>query len=157
MQTKKGEGIRERDEVLMGRYQAAAEVSYAERKSVFVVGLRGGIDLPSSWLTFFFRQSSSVSFLSHTHTFPRPCFFIFFIFAIPSFSPTLSQINLCPLFSLPALNPRFQHAQTHSLTHTALVLTATAVRWNLFFFPPFSEVPSTLFLPHGNPTSLCTL
>lgn len=72
----------DRDEVLMGRYGAAAEVSYADRKkkSVFAVRLRGGIDLLSFWLTFFFPavQQCIVS-LPHTFT-PKALLPIFFFF-----------------------------------------------------------------------------
>lgn len=38
--------------------------------------------------------------LPHTHSFPRPCL----LFSVPSFSPTLSQINLSALSSHPLPN-----------------------------------------------------
>lgn len=134
---KEGGGYSDRDEVLMGRYQAAAEVSYAEKKkeSVFVVRLRGGIDLPSSWLTFFFRQSSSASFLSHTHTHSQGLALIFLQFPL--------SLPHCPDQSLCLLKPPPQHTQ----------LYCSHCQMNYIQFFLFSEVPSTLFLPHGNPTS----
>lgn len=136
----------DRDEVLMGRYGAAAEVSYADRKkkSVFAVRLRGGIDLLSFWLTFFFPavQQCIVS-LPHTFT-PKALLpiYLFIYFAVPSFSPTLSQINLCP--ALPLCGRLKQPPSKHTQLYCSSQLPSDEI-------PPPSLLPQNIFLPHGNP------
>lgn len=73
---------------------------------------------------------------THSYSFSRPCASFFFLccsFAVPSFSPTWSQINLFPLF-LGTLIPH----------HTA------TVRYILSFF-------RLTILPHGNLTPVRTL
>lgn len=94
-----------------------------ERVCVFVVRLGGGIDLPSSWLTFFFRQSSSVSFLSlpHTHTLIPKASLLFFCSSL-FLSHTVPDQSQPPHLSA-CFNPL---PNTH--TQGSVVLTATAVR-----------------------------
>lgn len=90
----------DRDEMLMGRYGAAAEVSYADRKkkSVFAVRLRGGIDLLSFWLTFFFSGSPAVYRFSPTHIHSQGLApYLFFIF----FCSSLFLSHTVPDQSLP--------------------------------------------------------
>lgn len=98
---------------------------------------------PSGWLSFF-RQSSSVSFLSHTHSLPRPCslFIYLFFFAVPSFSPTLFQINLCP--ALPLCGRLKQPPSKHTQLYCSSQLPSDEI-------PPPSLLPPNIFLPHGNP------
>lgn len=119
----------------MGRYRAAGEVSYAERKRACVCWETLGRNRSAVLLADFLFpavQQCIVS-LPHTHTHIPKALLFFIFFAVPSVSPTLSQINLCPLISLPALNPPLR------LTHTALALVA--MKYFLFFllflkFPP---------------------
>lgn len=125
-----------------------------EKEHVFVVRLRGGIDLPSFWLTFFFRLSSSVSFLPHTYSFPRPCSFLFiFFFAVPSFSPTLSQINLCPLSSL---NPPPQHIRAHTQMqlYCSLQLPSDEIYLHFYLFFIFLKFPQLYFFHMGTKAAL---
>lgn len=142
----------DRDEVLMGRYEAAAEVSYADRKkkSMFAVGLRGGIDLLSFWLTFFFPavQQCIVS-LPHTFT-PKALLstYLFIYFAVPSFSPTLSQINLCP--SLPLCGRLKQPPSKHTQLYCSSQLPSDEISP-----PPY--FPQIYSFHMGTPTGLRTL
>lgn len=144
VQTKrKGEGVRWREWyrwLLMGRYQAAAEVNYADgerkrkKRSLFAVGLMGGIDLPSPWLTFSFSCSSAVYRVSPIFN-PKASFFLF---PLPSFSPTLPQINPLPLPS------------SFSLLWSLCFLCMQTLLFscNNIKNPPASSIPGSL-----NPTS----
>lgn len=69
---------------------------------------------PSGWLSFF-RQSSSVSFLSHTHSLPRPCSLLIYLFILqfPLSLPHCPRSISAPLFHfVAALNS--PHQNTHS-------------------------------------------
>lgn len=143
----------------MGRYQAAAEVSYAEGKRECVCcGTRGRNRSAVLLADFPFPavQQCIVSLsLSHTHSHSQGLATFFFLCCSLFLSHTVPDQSLPPHPSACLLNP-LPNADTHS--HTALVHTAATIRWNisnffpLFWSPPLVP-PSTLFLPHGNPST----
>lgn len=142
----------DRDEVLMGRYGAAAEVSYADRKKRACLLWDSGeesICCPSGWLSFF-QQSSSVSFLSHTHSLPRPCslFIYLFILQFPLSLPHCPRSISAPLFHfVAALNS--PHQNTHSsIAHRSY--------HQMKYLPP-PYFPKIYSFHMGTPTGLCTL
>lgn len=115
---RRGEGIRERliemkcwwDDIRLQQRWAMQR----EKEHVFVVRLGGGIDLPSFWLTFFFRLSSSISFLPHTYSFPRPCSFYFPLFL--SHTVTDQSLPSHLLVCLKPTSPTYTHTHTCSST-----------------------------------------
>lgn len=108
------------------------------KESVFVVRLGGGIDLPSSWLTLFFRQSKQcIVSLPHTHALIPKALppFLQFPLSLPHCPKSISVSSSCCLKPQPP-------------THTHTNLAPTAIRWNICFcfscscsFPQVSSFP----------------
>lgn len=117
-------------------------MSYAElgegggtgrEKGVFVVRPGGGIDLPSSWPTL---RHCIVSHphshtLAQTHALVPKALPPFFFFSFPSFSPTLSQINLSASPSYGLMPP------SQIKTHTHIHCNCNQIKYS----PPFSALP----------------
>lgn len=135
-----------------------------EKESVFVVGLGGGIDLPSSWLTFLFRQSSSVSFLSPspTHTLIPKALQLFFSLLFPLSLPHCPRSisapsSLClPLKPPPQRRHTFTHSSgAHCSHHQMKYIKLFSSFLKSPPCPPFNSIPSTWEPKHSPCTLLC--
>lgn len=98
---------------------------------------------PSGWLSCFPAVQQCIVSLPHTFT-PKALLpiYLFIYFAVPSFSPTLSQINLCP--ALPLCGRLKQPPSKHTQLYCSSQLPSDEI-------PPPSLLPQNIFLPHGNP------
>lgn len=128
--------------MLMGRYQAAAEVSYAERKRTCVYCETRGRNRSAVLLADFLFPAVQQCIVSPTHIFiPKALH----LKKKKNFPHTLPDQSLPPHLLKPT-------SPTHTHTQLYCSLQLPSDETSEFIF----EVPSTLFLPHGNPSSSLT-